>query len=203
MLKENNFYFKSWIFLVSSESFIKKRMSIALTSWAYICRKTFFLSYWILKKLEKWFAVQKKKKKKLFLHFLCDLLLEEKHIWMSSQSSGYIWHKKNVLCFCLLKHVVSDGWCDVFFGFCTKLAVILHRKCDVRRIWALTPRICSSQRVAWPCTAWQENRKFPDRHLTGTPPSWLVCLNFLLLALGWLWNSLQIRSSFHKIGNIL
>lgn len=56
MLEKYHFYFKSWLFLVSSESFINKRMSLALTSWAPICRKTwFFFTRWILKKLKSLF----------------------------------------------------------------------------------------------------------------------------------------------------
>lgn len=44
MPEKYHFYFKSWLFLVSSESFINKRMSLALASWAPICRKTCFFS---------------------------------------------------------------------------------------------------------------------------------------------------------------
>lgn len=64
MLKKDHFYFKSWIFLVSSESFINKRMSLALTSWAHICRRTCFSSATGYSRNEKSDLLLKRKKNK-------------------------------------------------------------------------------------------------------------------------------------------
>ena len=94
MLQKDHFYFKSWIFLVSSESFIYKRMSIALTSWARICRKTCFSSATEYSSNEKSDLLFKKEKKSFFLQPFCDRSLEDKHTLMGWQGSGYIWQLK-------------------------------------------------------------------------------------------------------------
>lgn len=80
---------------------------------------------------------------------------------------------------CPLHHEVSDDYCDVFLVLCTKCAVTLHRKCDVRRVWALSPRICSSWRAAWLYTLCARVGSL-HRHLSGIPSNSLTCFNFLL-----------------------
>lgn len=174
MLKKDHFYFKSWIFLVSSESFINKRMSLALTSWAHICRRTCFSSATGYSRNEKSdLLLKRKKNKSLPSALLWSITWRETYLDMFSGQWLHLAAKKNLLGGCLLKHEISDGCCDVFLVLCTKLALILHRKWDVRRIWALTPRICSSWRAAWPYAVYAREQDLSGQvsHCLGFPPA--------------------------------
>lgn len=88
---------------------------------------------------------------------------------------------RSLLGSCLSNHEVSDGYCDVFLVLCTKRAVTLHRKRDVRRVWALTPRVCGFCRAAWPYTVCAgEWGLCTGIWLSGIPSSSLICFTFLL-----------------------
>lgn len=79
-------------------------------------------------------------------------------------------------------HEVSEACCDVFLILCRELEVILHRRCDVRRIWALTPRMHRCWRAAWPyaVVCKRMGYRWAGIWLSGIPSSSLASLDFLL-----------------------
>lgn len=79
-------------------------------------------------------------------------------------------------------HEVSEACCDVFLILCREVEVILHRRCDVRRIWALTPRMHSCWRAAWPyaVVCKRMGYRWAGIWLSGIPSSSLASVDFLL-----------------------